>query len=1554
MSVKRVSQNSFKNRTIAYIENGGGISTLINSVVYTDSNYNTLTANAAATTFGTFRILGTNLEPGANVMLANTAAGTFSNVTSNTTYVGSNEIRANVSVTAGNYSLYIFNPDGSAAIYYSGVTFEPYPQWTTTSYSSSAILNVQLLTSSTAVEQPITYALVSGTLPTGASLSANGLISGTVTQANSTQSYTFTVSATDIYNETTQSPITLTISLADQYFNQTTLLLNGETATNTYIKDSSNNNFALTPYGSATSNRFSPLWGNGYYGNYFDGSSGYFTVPNASAITLNTGSVPTFTIEAWIYPSNQSGNNFIIDKGSVSAQNIMNYRLMSSSGITFFWGSGSGGTDYTAYGTSGITINVNTWYHVAVVSNAGALNIYVNGVSYATGTLTSYSDNGYPLYIGSFSGGSQFYQGYISNLRIVKGTALYTSNFTPSTTPLTAVANTGLLTCQSNAFLDNSNNMFTLTRNGTVKVVPNQPFGAVPSTATVTTNSAGYYSAQFDGSTGYISLPSTSALTLGSSGNFTIELWFYPLTSEISGTYLFCKDGIASTNYPEYSFRYYGNGTLIFSTGNATGAVSNQNYTTITPTVNAWNHVAACRVGTTWYIFLNGVLANSGGTAQTVTPVATGAGVTIGNQISGGSGTGLFTGYISNLRIINGTALYTTSFTPSTIPLTAIANTALLTLQNSMIVDNSTNAFTLTPTGNVKVSQNQPFASPTVTSNIITPSVYGSGLFDGSTGYITSPTSNTLGSGSWTVEAWVYFTNPSSSYDGILCTGATGTEQVYMSKADAGSTDGISQGASINYTASYYQWLHYALVCNGTTMFMYINGVLVGSTARTYVPYGTTPVIGRRYADSSSYEMNGYISNVRITPGIAVYTNNFLPSNQPLTPVANTTLLTLQNKNSANNNSFYDDSVNNFALTRTGTPTQGTFTPFSQTGWSNYFDGSTGYLSIPNNSLFNFGSNNFTIEAWVYINAYTSGSQTIFGMSDSAGDLGSGIYFYAANTSGYPSFSAPYGGTNNFVTSSISINLRTWNHIVMVRNGANINLYVNGIQTGTISFSSLALSNSTNPVGIGRNGAGNFEYLNGYISNLRVVSGTAVYTSNFTPSTTPLTAISGTALLTCQSNRFLDNSTNTFILTPNGAVQVQAFSPFAPGVTYSSTAVGGSVYFASTTGANNYFTTPATSVLEFGSNNFTIELWWYPQSTSRQALYHGSIGADYSIGLDYNSIGTNYTISAWASTNGSSWNMSSGDAGNTGIGGIVIKQNSWTHIVYTRNNNQLQTYINGVLDINLTVSGSITNRASYGKNIGCWYSTSAFSTATGYISNLRISNNQAVYSANFTPPSGPFIPSTNTALLLSATNTGIQDATGKNNLITVGSSMTQANTVKFGTGAMYFDGTSGYLKAPASPVFNFGTSNFTIEAWVYMTSLPTTVYFLGQTNSSSYAPVLAFISSGKPGIAATSASGSWTVNASISSAISANTWTHIAWVRNGNAWLVFVNGTMNTIAASTSVTTYTATDSMYIGAGNGSSISYYFPGYIDDLRVTNGVARYTSNFTPSSSPDLLQ
>jgi len=131
----------------------------------------------------------------------------------------------------------------------------------------------------------------------------------------------------------------------------------------------------------------------------------------------------------------------------------------------------------------------------------------------------------------------------------------------------------------------------------------------------------------------------------------------------------------------------------------------------------------------------------------------------------------------------------------------------------------------------------------------------------------------------------------------------------------------------------------------------------------------------------------------------------------------------------------------------------------------------------------------------------------------------------------------------------------------MVRNGMgsnNCQIFINGVSSTTFTSTTSVSTAVAQYIGHGPPsfGEGSLYYFQGYISNVRIVNGTAVYTSNFTPSTTPLTAISGTALLTCQSGSFNDASSNNFTISTNGSPYIASQNPF--GVCFAGGGGGGS------------------------------------------------------------------------------------------------------------------------------------------------------------------------------------------------------------------------------------------------------------------------------------------------------------------------------------------------------------------------------------------------------------
>ena len=1490
----------------------------------------------------TIVIYGSGFQNGANVYIGSTS------VTS--TRLDQNRITFTApSQSAGSYVLYVVNPNGNAAVYAPGIYYNSYPVWNTTTYAntfitptSSVSFNLNATDSAN-----LTFTLQSGSLPTGLTLYPSGLISGTTTVANTTV-YTFTAVATDSFNQAAQASIiyTITYTVSDPYFNQTTLLLNGETNTNTYIRDSSNNNFALTPYGSALSNRFSPIWPTGYYSVSFDGTASGLNAVGTTPFQLGTSD---FTVEAWIYITSNSADNYI--GGTYDGTNGGWAFYIPSGGTTFSFRNG----DSNIATSSSTSISLNRWYHVAAVRASGSISFYINGAIIGSAISYGYNitrNNTYGCSIGRYllstSSTGGFFSGYISNFRTVNGTALYTgSSYTVPTSPLTPVSNTVLLACQSSQIIDNGPYAYTITQTGLARVVANQPFANVPTTSTANTNNTGYYSSWFDGSTAYLT---AGGYNIQSSTNpVTIECWFY-LTGSYSGNPVMFDGFYKTSPYTAGSWRLYINssGYVDFLVAPGGGTTSYDTTSASAVTLNSWNHAAIVRNGTTITVYLNGVA----GTPFTYSGViGTGYSLALGAATLPGGGGGVgqyFPGFISNARIINGTALYTSNFTPSTTPLTAVANTVLLTCQNSMIVDNSTNAFTLTPTGKVIVSQNQPFASPTVTSINTTPANYGCVLMDGSTGYISSNVTP-LGAGNWTVEFWMYATTTSNQY--IFTLGATpdwsdgyGTYLIYYNTASVPyfAWSVASNGNNFIAPPITNQWVHIAIVQIGTTAKIYLNGVAQSTTlTNTTNLTGSKLQIGHGGAGSWS-TFNGSIANFRVVSGTAVYTNNFIPPNQPLTPVANTSLLTLQNKNSSNNNVFYDEGQYNYSVgIIAGNPSQGTFTPFSQTGWSNYFAGS-GYMSTTNSSQFIASGNGFTVEAWVF---YTAISNYTFIVASTTGNNNYNPYWFIGSTN-TGTWRLSWGDATS-VDTGVSIVLNAWNHVAMVMSSSGSGVfYVNGVSKATASGKTLNGSSTGVLIADGGGTIAGTYPLSGYVSNIRYVSNSSVYTGNFTPSTTPLTAVANTQLLTCQSNRFIDNSTNNFALTLSGAPQVQAFSPFAPGVTYSTANNGGSIYF----NGSSKIGLPVSRNWYFGqySGTFTIECWLY------QTASPGSGNSCRLLQTGPNGVGTSLVLLSISPTNTVAIGIPYSGTGCTTTG--TFSNNCWNHIAICSNAWTVSIYINGVLSGGPT---AITAQGLYAGNndfqIGYDTPGTVNAAYTGYMSGLRITSNQVVYSGAFTPPTAPPNPTANTLVLLSGTNSGIQDATGKNDIVTVGSAKTQANTVKFGSGAMYFDG-GAFLGLPSgSPsLLQWYSGSCTIEYWInpqtFTQGGQSDPVIVGNMQYNSTGNYWSFgpISSGVVKFYYYNGSQQYIVT---TATISTNTWTHLAFVNNAGSLTIYING-VSSATGTISGTPQSGVQSGY-GIVVGGTNNSYFTGYIDELRISK-VARYTGNFTPPTVPDLPQ
>ena len=431
----------------------------------------------------------------------------------------------------------------------------------------------------------------------------------------------------------------------------------------------------------------------------FNGSSQYLTATRTGGWLKSANN---FTMECWVYftrhPSSYGGFNASCVAGTSD----------SSNGWELNFGGNVSATTSLNFSIKNITgisatraFNTNTWYHIAVVRSGTTITLYIDGTSARTATVSSWTDTA-QLRVGALNLSPYFYYfpGYISNFRIVDGTAVYTSNFTPPTATLTAIANTSLLTCNAPTIVDSSSNNFTITNNGSATVSSINPFRAPINNFQFArrASTVSGKSVQFDGTNDYLSVNRI----LDNSTDVTIEAWVRATSTPPSNSGYIVSQYVASA--ADRTIFAVGPDLKIFIQIGSTSVSS-----AAAITLNTWYHLAFVRSGSganNFSIYINGVRDGQ----MTYTGTFQNTPTTIGGTNNLAST--YFPGYISNLRILKGTALYTgASFSVPTAPLTAIANTALLTCNADTIVDSSTNNFTITNNNGATVSSVSPFVA---------------------------------------------------------------------------------------------------------------------------------------------------------------------------------------------------------------------------------------------------------------------------------------------------------------------------------------------------------------------------------------------------------------------------------------------------------------------------------------------------------------------------------------------------------------------------------------------------------------------------------------------------------------------------------------------------------------------------------------------------------------------------------------------------------------------------------------------------------------------------
>jgi hypothetical protein len=368
------------------------------------------------------------------------------------------------------------------------------------------------------------------------------------------------------------------------------------------------------------------------------------------------------------------------------------------------------------------------------------------------------------------------------------------------------------------------------------------------------------------------------------------------------------------------------------------------------------------------------------------------------------------------------------------------------------------------------------------------------------------------------------------------------------------------------------------------------------------------------------------------------------------------------------------------------------------------------FLSIPASNNYSFAGD-FTVECWVNLKNVTGVYQSFLGQYTSGTP-----WLLQVQPGGRLRLTGAYGA--DISSSLLSIN--TWYHIALVRSGTSVKLYVNGVNNGSATIAS-AIGDATKITTIGSGDAPGNDRFNGFISNVRIVKGTAVYTSNFTPPTSRLTAIAGTTLLlnTTYDVKYLkDNSSNGATVTNyNGASTTTGLATSSPlnpfkvvsdglivnldatdassypgtGTTWTNLGTGGTTYnatltnsptFESGTTANLYFNKPTSGDLQqYGTININTGATtaWSMEAIvkiSNKGLWTTTPFISIADGIGFNQRG------AYIGVQGGTINFA--PAGNN-FQSYQFANDTWYFITVVYSSNVASHYLNGVLQ------GTITN-----------------------------------------------------------------------------------------------------------------------------------------------------------------------------------------------------------------------------------------------------------------------
>jgi len=622
--------------------------------------------------------------------------------------------------------------------------------------------------------------------------------------------------------------------------------------------------------------------------------------------------------------------------------------------------------------------------------------------------------------------------------------------------------------------------------------------------------------------------------------------------------------------------------------------------------------------------------------------------------------------------------------------------------------------------------------------------------------------------------------------------------------------------------------------------------------------------------------------------------------------------------------SVVDGSTNSHAITVNGDVTQSSFSPYRSGGYSWEFDGSGDYLTVGDANLLDITSatQSFTVEAWV-----NPASRSVGGAGYRFSSIVSkGVVYvsFGITDTGALQFYTYNGGFNYITSTAGDIALNEWQHVAVVCDSGSITLYKNGTSIATGSL--VVPTGGTNVVP--KIGAADpayaSDFFDGKMADLRIMDGTV--TAPTAAPTERLTEVAGTSLLTCNLP-YLQSG-----LTAHGDVSPVAAGPYDY-AGYSESLHGGSIVFGNADGNSLSMTGSADFQLDA---DFTLESWvnitdngkWQPLAMWGNGHYKAIRIAGRNTSIT--EINIEYPNSYVFVTHPT-----------------PVHGTGWHHIAIVRSGSTITLYVDGVAGNTVTLSNTIGTTEDF--KVGYHTTGGGNHWVDGSFADYRLVKGTAVYTEDFTPPTAPLEAVTGTSLLLSGNNAAIRDESQSVESISVFGNTTVADSSPYGTGkSMSFDGNGDYLSIDLGDNLIDSNTPFTVEFWMYPENISNRGILHFTNNPGTLEATLYISGAGNlswfDSRVGSAAAGDITPNSG--GGITTNEWHHIALTRQSDNYVkIYVDGQLYNVSSSV----WDLGLSRYLEVGRYANTAY-FDGYVSDLRIIEGTAIYTENFSVPTAP----